>query len=186
MKIKSCRTKSIGLVFFVSVIISLNSVAFSYDKLHLEINGNEYTFGIFNNNSHFLNFFGIYKQPLEDTAGTNLYLFPDLKFVYTEWGDVWEEKLIANGSYMYKDGKLFLTYEFKNEKFPKELASNTFNVLHGRIEKEDYTTGSVFILANDEEMNALQKDKFSFNYRRQTTPFYDWKDIYHHFLKTSE
>lgn len=156
------------------------------DKIFLSFKGEKYTLNPFDTIGHFYHFFGVYAKPLDLTSGINLYLFPDYKFIYTEWGDVWEQKTIASGSYSFQNGRIFLTYEYINKDFQKQLKDNTFHVLNGRIEKEDYVTGFISVLVNDEGIDKLRNQSDYFDYMERRTDFYNWQDIYKHFINNKK
>lgn len=171
-------------LLFLAILFSFKGVALSDDsakKIFLDFNGEKYTLNSFTFNSLFRNFFGTYAKPLDLTQGISFYLFPDFKFIYTEWGDIWEEKMIAEGTYTFKDGKIFLNYTYKHKKFEKELIKDTFCVLEGQIEKENYVMGHIFVLADEEEMKKLRRNENAFGYFQRRIELYDWQSIYSHF-----
>lgn len=172
------------LFLFAGLVLADNSTS----KIFLDFQGEKYTLNsnVFGATSLFRNFFGIYAKPLDLTQGINLYLFPDFKFIYTEWGDVWEEKMIASGTYTFQDGKIFLIYEYKNKYFQGQLTNNIFHVLDGQIEKENYVTGYISVLVNDEGLSKLRQQVHYLDYLQRRTELYDWQGICKHFINNKK
>ncbi len=176
--------KIIISVFVLFLSISFGDRAFAdqnSNKIYLDFGGEEYTLHNFNTIDFFHNFFGVYRKPIDLTQGIDLYLFPDFKFIYTEWGDIWEEKMIAQGTYTFKNGKISLNYTYKHKSFEQELMNDSFHVLWGQIDKKDYVTGFISVLANDEVLNKLRKRDKCFDYMERITELYDWQGMYKHF-----
>jgi len=176
----------------ISIILLLLSISFGhtifadqnltdiYKNIYIDPGDNKYTL----NPSQGINFFGRYEKRLEDLAGIQLHLFPDSKFIFTYWCDICREKMIANGTYTFKNGKISLKFNYKNKEYKKDLTNDSFHVLEGRIELEGGgVMGFISILVDEKGLNRLskqvdRKQDYYMDYMIRKTEYYDWQNIY--------
>jgi hypothetical protein len=161
---------------------ALNCVSKRGGPYTIEVSGEKYTCWSFDGIEPFHHFWGIYKYPHDSLAGINLYLFPDYRFLYTQWCDVCEEKVIAQGSFRFANGKILLQQTHVEPKFKDKIKQTSFNVLYGYIEKKHYVTRSLSLLITDDKLRRIQSSKREFEGMIRSAELPDWQQIHDYLI----
>lgn len=156
------------------------------NKLYLNFAGECYTLDAFTSQDLYRNFYGVYARPLDLTQGIRLYLFPDSKFLYTEWGESGQEKIVAIGTYTFKNDQVSLVFNKIHKDFEKELSKTSFRVLAGQVEKEDTATGFISVLADEGALKTLGENDKCAECLLRRTELYDWKGLHTHFVRNKQ
>lgn len=143
----------------------------------------EYTFRLAEEVEMLQNFWGRYSKPFSFTGGEFLYVFPDGRALLTNWCDICREKVLASGSYRFKNGKLNFIWEKRPSTFE---APAVLNAVYGQEEEQrpvgettiSVVTGSTSLLLDNHNMKVAQQPNGRFDYLRLDVEYYDWKRIY--------
>jgi hypothetical protein len=159
--------------------IFLPIAAVAGDKeLRLPFGREVFTLHPFSGTSPHNHYFGEYRFPIEYTGGTKLHLFPNGRFVISEWLDIGPDELQAAGTFRLDGDQLSL--QFTRVRPGHEELKTKFSDLHllyGRIEKKDYVTGfEVFVFPAD-AWQALKANPGKADYLRRGTEYNDWQTI---------
>jgi len=185
MKTKLARLHQ-PLSFCKRAVVALICIIFTTrvwadgDSLRLPVGAEIYTLHTFNGATQRNHYFGVYRFPIEDTGGTELHLFPNGRFVISEWSDIGLDRLQATGSFRINADRL--TLHFSRILPRHENLKTKFSNLHllwGWIEKKDYMAGfEVFVLPADAwQMLKTKPEKARFLFLQRQVEYNDWQAI---------
>lgn len=150
------------------------------DELRLPVGREVFTLNSFSGTSPRRHYFGEYRIPIQYTGGTKLHLFPNGRFVISEWSDIGPDELQAAGSFRVDADRLSL--KFSRVLPGHEDLKRKFSDLHllwGLIEKKDYVTGFEVFVFPAEAWRALKAkpEKARFLFLQRGTEYNDWQTI---------
>src|SRR5262245_35114049 len=91
------------------ILLSMASYA-AEKELRLPVGREVFTLSPFSEISFHWHYFGEYRFPIQFTGGTKLHLFPNGRFVISEWSDIGPDELQAAGSYQVRADRLLLQF----------------------------------------------------------------------------
>jgi hypothetical protein len=147
-------------------------------ELRLPVGREVFTLSAFGEVAPRRHYFGEYRFPIEYTGGTKLHLFPNGRFVISEWSDIGPDELQAAGSYQVRADRL--TLKFSQIRRGHEELRRRFSDLHllwGWIQKKDYVTGFEVFVFPSEGWQTLKTNPEKADYLQRRTEYNDWERI---------
>lgn len=173
------RASNRVLLIGCAVLMLISSASFAAEKkLRITVGSDIYTLYPYEGAYLGRHYFGKYSFPYELTAGTLLHLFPNGRFVISDWIDIGGERTLATGSFEVRDTELILNFS-KFRPGMESIASRfaDLRVLWGWMEKPGYVTGFEAFVFPKAEWEKLTEAPRGARYMRRTREYNDWERI---------
>jgi len=167
----------IRLLLLVCILAAIEAIA-ADERLRLPVGSKVFTLRTFGQVNPNWDYFGEYHFPLMYTGGTKLHLFPNGRFVISEWVDVGGDELLAAGSFKLHNDRLAL--EFSRIAAEHEHLKQRFSDLHllyGRIETETTVSGFEVFVFTGKGWETLRTDGAKPEYLSRHREYSDWESI---------
>ncbi len=173
------RTLSYALLICCALVLVSSPVALAAEaKRRINVGGEVYTLYPYEQVYLGRHYFGQYAFAYEFTAGTLLHLFPNGRFVISDWIDVGGSRTLATGSFEVREPELILKFS-KFRPGMESIASrfSDLRIAWGSIENPEYVTGFEALVFSKTEWEKLAETPRDVRYMRRTREYNDWERI---------